>query len=148
MIEESATVVRTEGELAWLETRRKSACGSCSVNKGCGTSVLAKVMGNKTTLVCALNRAEAKAGEQVIVGIEDQALVRGSLAVYAVPLLALLGGAMLGDYLQGMAGMSGEGLVILGALSGFGVGFGWLRRYARQISRDERYQPVVLRRVV
>lgn len=143
MIEEHAVVVATEGEFAWLETERKSTCGSCAARKGCGTGVLAKVVGRKMTRVMALNRAGASAGDAVVVGIDESSLVRGSLAVYAAPLLALFAGALLGEY--GLSQTLGEGGVLIGSVGGLLAGLAWLRRFSRRSRTDPRYQPVVLR---
>ena len=145
MIEENAIVVATEGEFAWLETERKSTCGSCAARKGCGTGVLAKVVGRKMTRVVALNQAGARAGDMVIVGIDERSLVRGSLAVYAVPLLALFAGALMGEYWLGF--WVGEAGAMLGGLAGLLAGLAWLRRFSWRSRTDPRYQPVVLRRL-
>lgn len=145
MIEENAIVVATEGEFAWLETERKSTCGSCAARKGCGTGVLAKVVGRKMTRVVALNRAGAHAGDTVIVGIDERSLVRGSLAVYAAPLLALFAGALLGEYWLGS--WVGEPGAMVGGIAGLLAGLAWLRRFSRRSRTDPRYQPVVLRRL-
>jgi positive regulator of sigma E activity len=101
MIEERAEVVACEGRFAWVQTQRASTCGSCAANKGCGTATLAKVLGQRRTRVRVLNDARAVAGEQVVIGLSEQALVRGALAVYLVPLLGLLGGALFGAHLAG-----------------------------------------------
>ena len=146
MIEESARVVRIEGDQAWVETQRQSACGQCSVNKGCGTSVLGKVLGQKRTFVRAANPIGAQLGEEVVVGLGEDAFVRGSLAVYAVPLFALLFGAILGQWLGTQFGV-GDPAAIGGGLAGLGLGFGWLRLFARRVSRNPHYQPVILRRI-
>jgi sigma-E factor negative regulatory protein RseC len=146
LIEETATVLRTEEDVAWVETMRKSACDTCAVNKGCGTSVLSQVLGKRHTQVRALNPVGALAGETVVVGIQEQSLVRGSMAMYAVPLLGLLAGAVAGGVLDQMLQTKGEGLSLLMGLLGLMAGFWWLRRFARKISHDARYQPVVLRR--
>jgi sigma-E factor negative regulatory protein RseC len=146
MIEETAHVVEIEGEFAWVETQRQSSCGSCAANKGCGTATLSKVLGQKRTRVRALNRAGAQAGDSVIVGIREDALVRGSLAVYAVPLLMMILGAFLGQAFGNAQANPSEGLTILCGLLGLVAGLWWLRRFARRASSDPRYQPVVLRR--
>lgn len=145
MIEETALVVATEGEFAWLETERQNTCGSCAVRKGCGTGVLAKVVGRKMTRVVALNRAGARAGDMVVVGIDEQSLVRGSLAVYAVPLLAMFAGALMGEY--GLSHWAGESGAMVGGVAGLLAGLAWLRRFSRRSQTDPRYQPVVLRRI-
>jgi sigma-E factor negative regulatory protein RseC len=41
MIEETARDVALEDDFAWVETQRKSTCGACVVNKGCGAATLA-----------------------------------------------------------------------------------------------------------
>ncbi|NIP74421.1 MAG: SoxR reducing system RseC family protein [Gammaproteobacteria bacterium] len=147
MIEESATVVATEGELAWVETQRQSACGSCAARSGCGSAALSKVLGQRRTRVRAVNQTGARVGDSVIVGIRERALVRGSLAVYAVPLVALLSVALLGDILASAFGANREAMTILFGLAGLLAGLGWLRRFAGRVSRDPRYQPVILRRI-
>lgn len=147
MIEETAHVIRLEDEYAWVETQRKSVCGSCSANKGCGTSVLGKVLGQRRSYVRVLNPVGAKLGEEVVVGLGERAFVTGSLAVYAIPLLTLLIGAVLGESLAQAYGW-GDVASVIGGLSGLALGFAWLWLFARRVGGDRRYQPVILRRVV
>ena len=148
MIEERGEVVAREGSFAWVQTQRASTCGGCAANKGCGTAALAKVLGQRRTRVRALNHLEAGVGEQVIIGLSEQALLRGALAVYLVPLLGLLGGALFGAYLAGQLLASHPDLFsILFGLLGLALGIGWLRLYAHRIRGDARYQPVVVRRL-
>ena len=58
MIAENAQVVGFEGNDIWVETQRKTACGQCAANKGCGTAVLSKVLGNKRSRDCMCYRKE------------------------------------------------------------------------------------------
>jgi sigma-E factor negative regulatory protein RseC len=83
-------------------------------------------------------------GEQVMVGIEESALVRGSLAVYILPLLTMLVAALVAQALWSGAG---ELPVVLAGLLGLGGGLGLLALYTRRIRRDPRFQPVVVRRL-
>lgn len=145
MIEETARVVTSEGEYAWVETQRRSSCGSCSA-KGCGTGALAKVIGQRVQRLKALNRMGAAEGDTVIVGIREDALVRGSAAVYLVPLLAMLAGALLGETMAGQLGSDSEVVSIVFGMLGFLAGLFWLRWFNRRVSRDERYQALILRR--
>lgn len=147
MIEESGRVIRVEDDHAWVETQRKSVCGSCSASKGCGTSVLGKVLGQRRSYVRVLNPVGAKLGDEVVVGLGERAFVTGSLAVYAIPLLTLLVGAIVGEWL-GVANDWGDLAAVIGGLSGLAAGFGWLWLFARRVGADTRYQPVILRRVV
>jgi sigma-E factor negative regulatory protein RseC len=140
MIEESAQVVSIDGQFAWVETQRKSACGSCGASAGCGTATLQKVMGAKRTQLKALNSANAQLGDQVVIGVDEQAFVKGSLAVYAVPLLMMLVFALVAEWW-----FASEGLTIISGLLGLLVGFFWLKHFTARISHDEQYQAVVLR---
>ena len=145
MIEETATVVALDGEHAWIETQRKSSCGSCSASGGCGTSVLSEVLGNRPVRVHALNQVDAQVGETVVVGINEGSLVRGSLAVYIVPLLTMIAGGLFGKALAPQL-QAGDTLVAVCGLLGLGLGFVWLWLFSRRIRDDGRYQAVILRR--
>lgn len=148
MIEESAVVVACDGDYAWVEAQRKTACGQCQVNKVCGTSVLAQLVGRKTTRLRALNQARARVGDTVIIGLHESAMLTGSLAVYLVPLLVMLVFAMLGQSVaEHMLIRQTDLTSILFALGGLGIAVIWLRRFTRRIQDDTRYQPVVLKRV-
>ena len=145
MIEETGRVVEVQGDYAWVETGPATSCGSCSLQKGCGTSVLASLFGRRHSPVRALNRAGARAGEQVVIGISESSLVRGSLAVYIVPLAGMLVGALAGRYFGMVLWSHAELASIVGAVIGLLAGLVWLRFFSRASDRDERYQPVVMR---
>jgi len=54
--------------------------------------------------------------------------------------------AVIGEVLtQKLSLGGGEGLTVLLGLTGLAVGFLWVRRFSKQISVDDRYQPVVMR---
>lgn len=152
MIEERGYVVALdERNQVWVETQRRSACGQCAANKGCGTATLAKVLGNKRSRVRALNpkTTSVAVGDEVIIGINEQALVRGSLAVYTVPLVTLFVFGFLGQLLSAHLLMTNQDIlpIVLG-LSGLLLGFAWVRLFTRDIEDDDKYQPVLLRRVL
>lgn len=144
-MEESGRVVRVEGQFAWVETARRSACHSCSAQAGCGTGLIGRLLGSRRSQVRVLNTPEVQIGDEVVLGMEEQALVRGSIAVYALPLLALIGGALLFEWLAPL-GLVGDGAAVAGGVGGFAAGVLWLRRFAHRVRNDERYQPVILRR--
>jgi sigma-E factor negative regulatory protein RseC len=147
MIEETAQVVRIDGAQVWVETRRRSTCSGCAAEKGCGTAVLSKVLGQRRTQIRVLSDMSLAVGDQVVIGIEARSLVRGSLAVYAVPLLLLLLGAVLGKLGAG-SGLwaNAEAASLVLGLGGLAAGLLWLKYFTRHIQDDRNYQPVVLRR--
>lgn len=148
MIEESAQVVRVDDSGVWVETRRRSTCSGCVAENACGTAVLSKVLGTRRTQIRVLADMPLAVGDGVVIGIGEQALVRGSLAVYAVPLLLLLLGAVLGRLGAG-SGLwdNAEAASLVLGLGGLAAGLLWLKRFTRHIQDDRDYQPVVLRRL-
>ncbi len=148
MIEETARVLQTEDGHAWVEVARKSACGSCSVSSGCGTASIARYLGRKGQLrLRVIDPVGVRPGDQVVIGLEEGSMMRGMIRVYALPLLALLLGALGGELLvRSLAlGVRDLGALVGGAL-GFLGGLYEVRRFSRRIASDSRYQPVILRR--
>ncbi len=144
MIEERAIVVEATAAFAVVETLRQSVCDGCRVNTGCGTATIAKVLGKRRTRVRALAPIPLSAGDEVIVGIGEEALLRGSAVVYLVPLLGLFLGGGVG---KSAFGGAGEEMSILLGIVGFVAGALWLSRYFKRTQGDARFQPIVLRRV-
>lgn len=149
MIEETGQVVDVQGEFAWIEAERTSTCGGCAARKGCGTAAIAKVLGQRRVRLRVLNRIGAHVGDSVVVGIAESGLMRGSLAVYAVPLLGLFAGALAGQLLgRQMFAMPSDLFSVIGALGGFVAALVWLRRFSRNTAQNADYQPVVLRQQI
>ncbi|MEA2080609.1 MAG: SoxR reducing system RseC family protein [Pseudomonadota bacterium] len=147
MLEETAQVVRIKGAEVWVETQRRSNCSSCSAEKGCGTATLSRVLGNRRNVVRVLSSMPLRVGDRVVIGIREQALVRGSLAVYAVPILLLLLGGLIGELgAEQFIWENAEFASVTLGISGLIVGLVWLKRFARRIQNDPDFQPVVLRR--
>lgn len=148
MLEERGQVVRTAGDSAWVRTERRSSCGSCSARKGCGTGALAGVFSARAHEVEVLNPIGAAPGDEVIVGISESMLVRGSAAVYLLPLLTLMAGALLAEGMAPQLGLAGsDAPAILGGAVGLAAGFLWLYRRHRRRGRTAAAMAVILRRV-
>lgn len=147
MLEETATVVSRDGDFAWVEAGRQSACGNCSSSGTCGTGVLAKVLGRQRVRMRVLNAIGARTGDRVVVGINERALLRGAIKVYLFPLIGLFGGGMLGRVIAEHWRLSGvEAAVAICALLGFGATWFFLKGLAYGMGSSTGEQPVVLRR--
>ena len=92
MISEQGIVKRTVGTKAWVVTTRSEMCEACASQGAC--TVLG---GGKEMEVEAINVAQAKPGDQVLLTLEDQSLIKLSFLVYMFPILALIAGAALGQ---------------------------------------------------
>ncbi|MEA3277083.1 MAG: SoxR reducing system RseC family protein [Pseudomonadota bacterium] len=147
MIEESGVVIAVRDDLADVESRRRSVCGGCSANSACGTSLLERFFGRKQLLLTVRNPIGAEPGDEVIVGVPEAALLQASVAAYVVPLLAMIGGGIGGDFLAALlAPAYAQGLSVLGGIGGLAAGLLWLRRFNSTREADERFRPVILRR--
>ena len=145
MIEEEATVVAVEGEYALLQTQRQSACQSCSVKKGCGTSVLSKVVGQRSSQIKVSNTLNVSVGDHVVLGIKENALVQGSLLVYALPLVFMLVFAVVAEVWLSSIGISNELLIILFAVLGFVTSIFVIRFGLFRTGLKQQIQPKMLR---
>lgn len=147
MIEQEAVVVSSEQEFVLVQTMQQTSCGQCSVNKGCGTALLSEVFENRRQPLSVLNTLSVKAGDRVIVGLEEQALLKGSMAVYMLPLVFMFVMGLLGETLSEQLLLSSEILTVTLALVGLAFGGMWLRYFSLKVKYDARYQPVLLRQI-
>lgn len=147
VIEETARVITCHGGLAKVQADRRSACGRCSAQGGCGTSLLDRVFGRKAVLMVARNPLRVQPGERVILGIEEKGLVQASLTLYALPLLGLILFAVLGQFAADRwLPTAGELPSILTGLFGLMAGLALARHRSIGSSRRDEYQVVILRR--
>ncbi|MCK7582922.1 MAG: SoxR reducing system RseC family protein [Chromatiales bacterium] len=144
MIEERGRIIALIGDQARITAERRSACGQCSVNNACGTSLLERFFGRRPVELLARNPIGAQVGEEVIVGLSEQGLLRTAAAAYLAPILGLIIGAAVGDQI---GGNSPEVASVLGALGGLALAFWWLRGYSVTLSQRPERQPVILRRL-
>lgn len=97
MIEELAVVVKIENHQVWVEAGPNSACGGCQQKASCTTNAIGSVLKKKSVPVdCDM---QLKTGDQVMVAIDENLLLRASLLLYLLPLLALFTGAGIADWL-------------------------------------------------
>lgn len=144
MLEEQAIVVEvsSSGDV-WVETCRQSACQSCSSKSSCGHSLLSKISRGDSLRLQVKTDKTLQIGDQVILGLEEAAFIRGSALVYLLPLLALIIGALTGDALFGQDSL----MSFIFAGAGLVTGFAYVRWYSWHHRQDSQYQPVVLRKL-
>lgn len=117
MIEEQARVLAVRTGTATLAIERQSACGSCNASGGCGTALLANWFPKRQLTLQVDDALGVSAGDLVVVGLDDGLLQKVALKLYALPLLGLLGGAVIGQLIGGRLGLPPElASILLGLL--------------------------------
>lgn len=123
MNEMHAIVIALRGDQAEIAPLGNFGCTHCNSGGGCGSGKLAQMFcSNKPRQFRAMNSAGASVGDEVRVVLPEGALLRSSMLIYGLPLLLLLGGAMLGVMLAGTIAAR-DGYAVLGALGGLLAGF-------------------------
>ena len=149
MIEERAVILSIESQpenpqisIATLEIERKTACGLCGKTRGCGNAIWGKLFAHQSTAFKAKNLINAHVGQSVIVGINEQALLKSALLLYLLPLATMLVAAFIA-----MKVNSSDLSTIIGAVIGLLGGFLWVKGYTTSNQYFLFQQPVILRLV-
>lgn len=148
MIEERAVILSLEANvaapdspsIAVLEIERKTACGLCGQTRGCGNSIWGKLFAHRSTAFKASNSINATIGQSVIVGINEQALLRSALLLYLLPLVTMLIASILVMQVN-----DSNGVVMLAALAGLIVGLLWVKGFTASHQYFVMQQPIILR---
>jgi sigma-E factor negative regulatory protein RseC len=115
-------------------------CDGCSSHGACKT-----LGGGKEMEVEALNTAQAQPGDQVLLTIEGQSLIKLSFLVYLFPILALLVGAGIGQELAPALKINPElTSFALGAIF-FGLAFALVRLKDKKLEQTGQTVPKVAR---
>ena len=150
MIEETGTIVEADEHYAWVEAASSSSCSHCTANQACGTASLQKWFNRRPNRLRVVNDQNLNAGERVVIGIPEQALVKGSFLVYMLPLLCMIAGAMLGVFINDlMQWHFRDALSIIFALLTLIGGFVLVQKhYLRKSKQQSQFQPIILRRLL
>lgn len=127
MVEEIATVVATAPGGVWLTTTPVGTCNACQVSSDCGTGIVTKALTPRQQRFFLATELSLLAGEQVRIGVAEQRLVIAALMVYLLPLLLLLGSALVAT----AAGLA-EGWVMLLSFIAAAMGFVIARCYGQR----------------
>ena len=113
VLREVGQVVELSGPLAKVTVKRRSSCESCG----------ACDLGAKPEMNFMLkNEIGARVGDRVLIEMGSKSLFKAAFLVYTIPLIALIIGFVLGQYIAGFQGM-GQGSA---ELIGIGTGFFFL----------------------
>lgn len=135
-------MLSVESGAVWVATIRSSTCGSCQAKAGCGHALLQKLgSGSSQGFIRALTERNWQVGDEVLIGVPEDAVVRSAIWAYLVPLVGLFFAALVAQAL----GWTEPKVILLSAL-GLLAGFAVVRWHDRKVQGDPQLQPKVLAR--
>lgn len=137
MIRELGQVIAVNGDEITISTQLKSGCSGCQQQNHCGAGLLSKAFPQRRGEFSLHTKQQFAVGQEVELQLPEAALAGFSLAMYLLPLLALMLGAALGQFLWPQS----EAPAIALSAVAMGVSFYLLRRYLRH--RDVKVQALL-----
>lgn len=151
MIEQHARVEELDEHQVKLRPEiQSSGCHSCSLNSGCGTSLIAQLFPNhlpkQLSLPAQTIPKPIKVGDRVLLGLQESYLYQALILLYAIPLMGLLGGAVLGAWWASYVNQPSfvEPASILMGLLGLSVGVGYARHQSLRYTNKLQHHMQVL----
>lgn len=146
MIEQTARVVSLKQGYAWVEPLSAGNCNGCKAkSSSCSSSGAFDFLKPNSEKIYVQNPIHARPGDEVVIGLQSNALLVYSLFAYLLPLMSMLVFAILGNELFTALNMHADFGAILAGIGGLLTGFklaGWL---AQNISKSNDSAPVILR---
>ncbi|MBW1731304.1 MAG: SoxR reducing system RseC family protein [Deltaproteobacteria bacterium] len=139
MVKEQGVIEKVFSRKAIVKVQRHSACEHCDSRGMCD------VFEGKEMEVEVINDLQAKVGDRVELSVPGRSLLKLSLFVYFIPVIALLIGAYLGNLWAPSLNMSPPLASILAGGLAMGVTFFVLKRIDRSALSKEYYIPRVTR---
>ncbi len=138
MITEQAVVTACNNGRVEVRLQRTATCGHCEMAQGCGTGAIGRLLGNRSRPLVIETDQDLKPGDEVLLGLSEAALVKASLTVYGLPLVAMVGAGLL----AALAGLA-EIWITLFSIGGFFAGFKYASRKGRSLEAG-RMTPYIL----
>lgn len=149
MIVEEGVVTAIESSGVWLSTQKQSACQSCRARAGCGQKALNRWAGEEFEIFAELpphlKSEQMQVGSSIRVGIEEGAVVSGSMIAYGIPLGCLMSAVFLSEFFQIESAVASLVMVVASLIGAVFIVRKILKRHA---SRRKCYHPVVIERVL
>jgi sigma-E factor negative regulatory protein RseC len=142
LLTRTGVVKALQGRMAVVVTAMEEECEDCKAKDACFTMG----GGGANAEVKVLNTARAEVGDRVTISIKGSSLLKVSFLVYMLPILALIGGVIVGHYLSAFIPVDENILVgVLGLLAFCGT-FVWLRKKGDRLATEKQFMPEIVSR--
>lgn len=141
MIEEQVRVIKSHQGYILVESLSNNACGACAVKAGCGQQLLPHFGRNQALRIKVNKNNSLNIDDQVIIGIDERALIKSSILVYGLPLISFIL-MVLGThtFLE-----FSEPLVVIAGLCGLMIGFILSSFFTSLLNAKHPVEPILLR---
>ncbi|EAQ66559.1 positive regulator for alginate biosynthesis MucC [Marinomonas sp. MED121] len=139
MVEESGIVLSVSEGFAEVETVRTSSCTACQAKSACGHHAIAKVSSSNRMRMMVQDSFASEVGQEVVVGIPEDTLLKASIWMYFVPLVGLILGAVIPSVFDAHSSVSAVGSIL-----GLGAGLYFARQASLKHVNDPDFQPKIL----
>ena len=137
MLEQHARVIHCSEQGVWVKASDPGGCGVCA-GSGCATRRIAELFQPQIRQYQVESRFPIAIGDEVIVGLPDGNLLRSALYLYGLPLVAVMLGAGLAQWVR-----PGDAGAVAGALLGLLLAGAWI--VTRSSTSLSRARPTVIR---
>jgi sigma-E factor negative regulatory protein RseC len=140
MSTEEGTITKVFADMARVKVRRSSMCDICKCKSACSTLSDTEVMEAE-----ALNTANARPGDRVLLNIPSKSLWKISFVIYMLPVIFLISGAIVGMRLAKIYSLEPElGALLLG-IAGCLLSFAIIRLFAKHVGKNKDYMPEIVK---
>jgi sigma-E factor negative regulatory protein RseC len=140
LLTKTGVVKAVQGRMALVVTRLEPECESCKAKDAC-TSLGG---GGANAEVRARNTVGAEPGDVVTIGIRGSSVLKASFLVYMLPILAMVGGIVLGHLLSRLTLVDKNVLVGVFGLLAFSGAFVWLKKKGDKFSNKQEFIPEII----
>jgi sigma-E factor negative regulatory protein RseC len=139
MLTEQGVIEKAFPKKALVRIQKSSCCAQCDSRGAC------QVLSDREMLIEVANDLQAKAGDQVEISVPARSLLKLSMLIYLLPILALILGAYAGGALAPFYRLSSNLASVLGGMIALGVTFFGLIILDRAVRKRPDYYPRMTR---
>jgi len=140
LAKEEGTVIGLEAQNAIVKTKKPEACEGCSSRGACNA-----MGGDNDMEVRAINEAQARIGDRVILSFETSSLLKATFFLYVFPIICMFAGALAGQRLALSMHLNESGLSVIFGFLFFLVSIVFVKIRGNKMAGENKYQPRVIR---
>ncbi|MFC1478528.1 SoxR reducing system RseC family protein [Candidatus Margulisiibacteriota bacterium] len=136
-MQEQGKVVKTEGNIVFIELEKRAACGYCHACDFQQNGNILKVVNDK----------QAKVGNKVVISIPEWNMIKIAFLVYIVPLVLFVAAYLAGDGIARNFSTSTDQFIIWGMITSIAVLFLYylfIKFYDKQYKNSLKGKPQVV----